>query len=184
MKAPSLLVVCGLVLCSTLLMRATTAELSSPTPSPHAATASTHPAFDCGGEPCDAVQRGLRAFLDRTPRWSGRKRARVRRLPHADGQLPALAGERRGEISSSCSGGATGIAEADDPLFRPIDADDFRDQRRRRQRFQQSSPERSRQDHASRCRRTSGSSIPRPTPCRTRRSSTCGAWCRASTTSR
>ncbi len=35
----------------------------------------------------------------------------------------------------------------------------------------------------SRCHRPSGSSIPRPTPCRTRRSSTCGAWCRPSTTS-
>ena len=85
MKAPSLLVACCLVLCATLLTRATTAEVSSPTLSPHAAFAATAPAFECGGEPCDAVLRGLRAFLDSDAGRAGRKRARVRRLPHADG---------------------------------------------------------------------------------------------------
>ena len=53
--------------------------------------------------------------------------------------------------------------DADDPLFRPIDADDFRTNGERRQRLQQPAPERPGPDRVRRCRRTSGSSIPPPT---------------------
>ena len=55
-----------------------------------------------------------------------RQRALVRRLPHGDRPLPALARRTPSGGSSSCSGGAGSIRDADDPLFRPIDADDFR----------------------------------------------------------
>ena len=113
---------------------------------------------------------------------AGGKRPRVRRLPHAGGQLPALARERRRRDSSSCSGAAAGTRmptiRCFGPSMRTI-----------------SGPGATRpaisaifgrtvsSGSRSRCRRRSGSSIPRPTPCRTRRSSTSGAWCRPSTTS-
>ena len=52
----------------------------------------------CGGEPCDAVARGFVHFFDRSLEGHGRKRALVRRLPHGDGPLPALARERRAAL--------------------------------------------------------------------------------------
>src|SRR5256885_17150958 len=66
-KALSMLVVYCLVLCSTMLTRSTGAEISSTTIIPHASAATVPASFECGGEPCHAVQRGLRAFFDRTP---------------------------------------------------------------------------------------------------------------------
>ena len=52
----------------------------------------------CGGEPCDAVIRGLLHFFDHSPEGLASKRALVRRLPHGDGPLPALAGQRRAAV--------------------------------------------------------------------------------------
>jgi hypothetical protein len=120
----SMLVACALVVCSTLLTRATTAEVSSPTPSPHAAT-STTPAFECGGEPCDAVLRGLRAFLDRRPDGlvgNGRACADCH-MPTDSFQLSPAGAEARFQF---LQWRRRWNRYADDPLFRPIDADDFR----------------------------------------------------------
>ena len=49
----------------------------------------------------------------------------MRRLSHADRQLPALAGQRRGALPV-LQWRRRWNPDADDPLFRPIDADDFR----------------------------------------------------------
>ena len=67
MKTPSLLLTGCLVLWTGSL-----AGTAAPaTLSPHADAASRPPVFECGGEPCAAVLRGLRAFLDkRKPGWS------------------------------------------------------------------------------------------------------------------
>jgi hypothetical protein len=79
----------------------------------------------CGGEPCDAVFRGLLHFFDRRPdglEGNGRSCADCHmvtdrfQLSPADveGRFQLLAWRRRFDPN------------ADDPLFRPIDADDFR----------------------------------------------------------
>ena len=125
MKAPTLLTVCCLVLCSTLLTRATTDEIASPTPGPHGVTASTALAFDCGGEPCDAVQRGFLAFFDRKPDGlSGNGRACADcHMPTDHFQLSPASVEARFRLLQLRR---RWNPEADDPLFRPVDADDFR----------------------------------------------------------
>jgi cytochrome c peroxidase len=79
----------------------------------------------CSGEPCAAVIRGLFAFLDRDPHGlhgNGRSCADCH-MPQDHFQLsPASAEARfqRLELRRERNPGA------DDPLFRPIDADDFR----------------------------------------------------------
>jgi cytochrome c peroxidase len=121
----SLPIVCCLIVLSTLLMRASTADRSRPAQDRHAGADSEHRGHECGGEPCDAVARGSRAFFDR--------------------QLDGLAGN--GRACSDCHMARDNFqlspadvetrfqrlqrrrarhADADDPLFRPIDADDFR----------------------------------------------------------
>ena len=89
--------------------------------------------------------RSLRLLRPETER-AGRQRARVRRLPHGDGQFPALARQRRSEVPAPAA-----AAPAEPERRRPaVPADRrrrFPDQRRERQRLQQSSPERPRQDH-------------------------------------
>ena len=104
MKTPSILIACGLVLCSTLLTRA---------------------ALECGGEPCDAASRGLRAFLDSNPgglEGNGRACADCH-MPTARFQLSPAGVEARFHL---LQWRRRGNPDADDPLFRPIDADDFR----------------------------------------------------------
>jgi processive rubber oxygenase RoxA-like protein len=124
-KAPTLLVAFSLVLCSTLLMRATTGEISAPPPAPHGVTESTASAFDCGGEPCDAVQRGLLGFLDRKPDGldgNGRACADCH-MPTDRFQLSPASVEARFRLLQLRR---RWNPDADDPLFRPVDADDFR----------------------------------------------------------
>ena len=65
MKTSSLLVAAGLVSFSTLLLKASTAEMTPPASIGHMSAGSSSRAHDCGGEPCDAVARGFRAFFDR-----------------------------------------------------------------------------------------------------------------------
>jgi mono/diheme cytochrome c family protein len=89
------------------------------------ASDSLQPPTDCGGEPCDAVLRGLLAFFDRRPHGldgNGRSCADCH-MPtnsfqlspaNADARFRFLEWRRRWDPN------------ADDPLFRPIDADDFR----------------------------------------------------------
>jgi cytochrome c peroxidase len=113
-----------LVLCSTVLTRSTTAERSSAMPSPQV-QASAHPGFECGGEPCAAVQRGLLAFLDRTPGGldgNGRACADCH-MPTDSFQLSPASVEARFRF---LQWRRQRDRDADDPLFRPIDADDLR----------------------------------------------------------
>jgi cytochrome c peroxidase len=124
-KAPSLLIVCGLVLFSTLLMSASTAKLSRLAPNPHTGTESGLQAHLCGGEPCDAVLRGFRAFFDRRLDGLGANgRACVDCHMATDNfQLsPANVEARFQLLQKRLRRNPT----ADDPLFRPLDADDFR----------------------------------------------------------
>jgi len=64
-KTSSLLVVSGLVLVSTLLMKASTVEVTPLASIDHTSAGSSSNGHDCGGEPCDAVVRGFGAFFDR-----------------------------------------------------------------------------------------------------------------------
>jgi cytochrome c peroxidase len=83
------------------------------------------PQITCGGPPCDAVARGFRAFHDRALvglGGNGRSCADCH-MPSDSFQLsPANVEARFQKLQAR-------LAEdpaADDPLFRPIDADDFR----------------------------------------------------------
>ena len=124
MRTPSFLVGCGIVLSALAIHAgdpASTAAALGRVP----VTESAPHGFDCNGEPCDAVARGARAFFDRDS-WTRRQRPLVRRLSHGHGTVPADAGQRRGEVPDSCRSVRRYNPKADDPLFRPIDADDFR----------------------------------------------------------
>jgi cytochrome c peroxidase len=104
-KTSSWLVACGLVFTSTLLIGANTGH--------------------CGGEPCDAVVRGFRAFLDRKLDGlaaNGRACADCH-MPTDSFQLSPASAEARFQ---RLQWRRRWNPAADDPLFRPIDADDFR----------------------------------------------------------
>lgn len=80
---------------------------------------------DCGGESCNAVLRGIFAFLDRSPdrlQGNGRSCADCH-VPLDNFQLsPANAEARFQNLQARRQRNRF----ADDPLFRPLDADDFR----------------------------------------------------------
>jgi cytochrome c peroxidase len=80
---------------------------------------------DCGGEPCDAVVRGFAAFLDRRLRGlNGNGRACADcHMPTDEFQLSPASAEARFRLLQLRR---RFDRAADDPLFRPIDADDFR----------------------------------------------------------
>jgi len=137
-KTPSLLIACGLVLIATLLMSAghpvrlkadTTygadSALSPGVLGPPTPAELDHPAFDCGGEPCDAVARGFHAFFDqRLPGLDGNGRACADCHMATDHfQLSPAGVEARFQALQRLR---QWMPNADDPLFRPIDADDFR----------------------------------------------------------
>ena len=117
MNVSLLLVACCLVFGSTLLTRATAAgpQIASSIPR----------GPDCGGEPCDAVARGLHAFLDpRAGGLDGNGRACADcHMPADSFQLSPVNAETRFQLLQSRR---LSNPNADDPLFRPIDADDFR----------------------------------------------------------
>lgn len=87
--------------------------------------AAAPPSADCDGEPCAAVARGLDAFLDRKAHGlggNGRSCADCH-MPTDEFQLsPAKAEARFQRLQER----RRMNPKADDPLFRPIDADDFR----------------------------------------------------------
>ena len=121
MKTSSLLVVSGLVLFSTLLMKASTAEVMPG----HTSARSSSRADHCGGEPCEAVARGFRAFFDRQLdglNANGRACADCH-MPTDSFQLSPASVEARFQF---LQWQRRWNPDADDPLFRPIDADDFR----------------------------------------------------------
>jgi cytochrome c peroxidase len=117
-KRSPLLVAACLLLSSTLLVRAGATGPSSP----HSAA---HAERDCGGEPCDAVLRGLLAFIDRSPAGlAGNGRACSDcHMPADSFQLSPAGVEARFKLLQSRR---RSNPAADDPLFRPVDADDFR----------------------------------------------------------
>jgi len=113
------LIACCLVLMSTLIMKASDPQVSgrSATPSGHV--------IDCGAEPCDAVARGFLAFFDRRLRGldgNGRSCADCH-TPTDSFQLSPVTVEARFRLLEARR---RWNPHADDPLFRPIDADDFR----------------------------------------------------------
>lgn len=115
MKTPSLPIVCCLLLFSTLPTRTDAAG----------APAAAHSERLCGGEPCDAVLRGLLAFLDRRLDGldtNGRACADCH-MPTDSFQLSPADVEARFQI---LQWRRLRHPDADDPLFRPLDADDFR----------------------------------------------------------
>ena len=125
MKTSSLLVASGLVLFSTLLMKASTAEVMPLASIGHTSAGSSSRADHCGGEPCDAVARGFRGFFDRQLdglNANGRACADCH-MPTDSFQLSPASVEARFQF---LQWRRRWNPDADDPLFRPIDADDFR----------------------------------------------------------
>ena len=81
--------------------------------------------FDCGAQPCEAVARGFRAFMDRRLHdlgGNGRACADCH-MPTDRFQLSPASAEARFQL---LQWRRQFDPQADDPLFRPIDADDFR----------------------------------------------------------
>ena len=81
--------------------------------------------FDCGAQPCDAVARGFRAFMDRRLHGlggNGRACADCH-MPSDSFQLSPASAEARFQL---LQWRRQFDPQADDPLFRPVDADDFR----------------------------------------------------------
>ena len=78
----------------------------------------------CGGEPCDAVARGFLHFFDRSPNGQGNGRScNDCHMVTDHFQLSPANAERRFQF---LQWRRQFNPKADDPLFRPIDADDFR----------------------------------------------------------
>jgi hypothetical protein len=80
---------------------------------------------DCGGESCNAVLRGIFAFVDRSPqglKGNGRSCADCH-MPVDNFQLSPANVEARFQ---NLQARRLRYKFADDPLFRPLDADDFR----------------------------------------------------------
>jgi mono/diheme cytochrome c family protein len=118
-RSPLLFAPC-LLLSATLFVRASPG--SAPTPPSAAAPAG---GLECGGEPCDAVLRGLRAFLDRklTGLAANGRACADCHMPTDSFQLSPKNAEARFQL---LQWRRRWDATADDPLFRPVDADDFR----------------------------------------------------------
>ena len=124
MKRRLLMLVCGLLLISTLAMRASMSAVPL-APAARRSVESAQMPQDCGGEPCDAVFRGFLAFFDR-------------RLHGLDGNGRACADCHMATDQFQLSPASVEARfrllqlrrrwdrRAEDPLFRPIDADDFR----------------------------------------------------------
>ena len=125
MKKLSVFAGCCLMFGSTLLMSANVAESPPAERNRHSGIEQPHQRPDCGGEPCDAVVRGLRAFFDRTPDdlgGNGRSCADCHMATDQFQLSPASADARFRFLQLR----RWFNPDADDPLFRPIDADDFR----------------------------------------------------------
>ena len=127
MKPRLLVLACFIVLMSTLVIRASQSPESAVEPEQPTTRGPVagQPSFDCGGEPCHAVLRGLLAFGDRRLRGlgaNGRACADCH-MPIDHFQLSPASAEARFQFLQLRR---RFNPKADDPLFRPIDADDFR----------------------------------------------------------
>jgi cytochrome c peroxidase len=112
--------VCGVVLTCSFALKANAVH-----PLARTEASSSSQEIACGGEPCDAVTRGARAFFDRRLRGldgNGRACADCHMLTDHF-QLSPASVEARFRILQLRR---RWDPDADDPLFRPIDADDFR----------------------------------------------------------
>ena len=120
-----LLIACCLVLFPTLAITAGYSGFSLAVPGAAPGLESTQVPQDCAGEPCDAVVRGLFAFFDRRPHGlEGNGRACADCHMATDRfQLSPASVEARFRLLQLRR---RWNPQADDPLFRPIDADDFR----------------------------------------------------------
>src|SRR4051794_9752994 len=67
LKTRLVLLIGCVLLCSTMWTGSIAGTAAPAAVGLHAGGAPLPPSFECGGEPCDAVLRGLRAFADRTP---------------------------------------------------------------------------------------------------------------------
>jgi cytochrome c peroxidase len=124
-KARSWLLACCLMLLSTLPMRASPADGSPQGQDPQAVAEAALQGPPCGGEPCDAVVRGLHAFFDRSLDGlsaNGRSCVDCHMATNSFQLSPANAEARFQRLERR----RLWNPDADDPLFRPIDADDFR----------------------------------------------------------
>ena len=105
-----------LLVVSALMMSAVVSATDAP-PVQHTRT--------CGGESCEAVFRGFFAFFDRSPHGlegNGRSCADCH-MPSDQFQLSPAGAEARFQLLQKRR---RLNPRADDPLFRPVDADDFR----------------------------------------------------------
>src|SRR6188474_18554 len=104
-------------------MKASTAAHTPPPPNGHGSAAAGRGLHDCSGEPCDGVLRGVRAFFDRQLDGlaaNGRACADCH-MPTDNFQLSPASVEARFQLLRLRR---LWNPKADDPLFRPIDADD------------------------------------------------------------
>jgi cytochrome c peroxidase len=123
-KTPSSLIAISLAVFSIVLFRTGTVGVPLLAQG-HAGLDIKHTGPDCGGERCEEVARGLVAFFDgRLHGLDGNGRACADcHMATEQFQLSPAAAEARFQ---SLQSRRAEHPEADDPLFRPIDADDFR----------------------------------------------------------
>ena len=126
MKPRLLVFGCLIIMMSTLVIKASQSTESAVIVNSQRHEDAAHDAsFDCGGEPCHAVLRGLLTFGDRRLRGlgaNGRACADCH-MPIDHFQLSPANAEARFQFLQLRR---RFNPKADDPLFRPIDADDFR----------------------------------------------------------
>lgn len=123
MQSPRLVLACSFVTLALLVVNGREVAVSA-AQGVNAQRAPGRP-FDCGTAPCDAIARGFQAFFDRQlPGLGGNGRACADCHRATDSfQLSPADVEERFQILESHR---LVNPAADDPLFRPIDADDFR----------------------------------------------------------
>jgi cytochrome c peroxidase len=112
-------------LCAMILTGGTTWVVWAQAPQAGEVPDLDQPRHDCDGHrPCDAVDRGRRAFENRRLRLGGNGRSCADcHMPERSFQLsPAVARARFDALQAR----RQRDPHADDPLFRPVDADDFR----------------------------------------------------------
>ena len=125
MKPRFLLIACCLIVLPALAIRAGSSRFLPAVLALEPGAESVQVPADCGGEPCDAVVRGGHAFFDRGLDGldtNGRACADCH-MPTDHFQLSPADVEARFQLLQLRR---RGDPNADDPLFRPIDADDFR----------------------------------------------------------
>ena len=123
MTLPRILVVCCLAVLTTAIMGSRSA-VTHASADEHATGGAVNEPL-CGGEPCDAVARGALSFIDRRLHGlggNGRSCADCH-MPTDHFQLSPADVEARFQLRKFLRRSDKSF---DDPLFRPIDADDFR----------------------------------------------------------